>query len=74
MDNKKYLKDLLVSMPYYRKIVLSIFRIENHNNLLTQCGTLKSYFIRFCTEIKSILIEQNEEYLVYIKNEEESFL
>ena len=34
----------------------------------------KKYVNRLCREVKNILKEQNEEYLEYTKDEEESFI
>ena len=42
--------------------------------MLTECRFLKNDLKYLCEEFKSILIEQNEEYLYYIKNEEESII
>ena len=49
-----------------------MFLIKNYYDLLKECGFLKSDIGRLCLEFKNILIEQNEEYLDYIKIEEES--
>ena len=68
------MKTLFESIPDYRKIVSLMFLIRNDNDLLTECGFLKSDIIRLCREFKNILIEQNEEYLNYIKNEDESII
>ena len=48
-----------------------MFLIKNYYDLLKECGFLKSDISRLCLEFKNILIEQNEEYLDYIKIEEE---
>ena len=47
---------------------------ENDDELLKECGYTKNDIIRLCLEFRSIFMEQNEEYLDYIKNEEESVL
>ena len=59
------------SVPDYRKIVSLIFLIQNVDDLLKEYGFLKSDINRLNKEEKTILIEQNEEYLDYIKNQEE---
>ena len=74
MNNVNYFKDLLESIDDYRKIVLLIFLIKDVNDLLRECGFLKDDITRLNKEFKNILIEQNEEYLDYIKNEEESIV
>ena len=72
MNNSSYFKDLFESIPDYRKIVLLIFLNQNHKNLLKEIGYSKNDIDLLNFEFKNILIEQNEEYLSYIKNEEES--
>ena len=74
MDQVNYFKDLLESIPDYRKKVLIKFLIKNDSDLLKECEFLKSDTNRLFLEVKSILLEQNEEYLDHIKNEEESIL
>ena len=71
MDKINYFKDLIESIPDNRKIVLLMFLIKNDNALLTECGFLKNDINRQNLDFKNNLIEQNEEYLDYIKNEEE---
>ena len=74
MNNENYFKDIFESIPDYRKIVLLIFLIQNDKNLLKEIGFSKNNIIRLNLEFKSILIEEFENYLSYIKNEEESVL
>ena len=74
MDNSNYCKDLLESIPDYKEIVLLIFLIQNDKNLLKECGLLKNDIIQLIFEFKKILLEQNQEYLDFVKNEEESLL
>ena len=72
MNFEYYFKDIFESFPDYRKIVLLMFLIKNDNDLLTECPFLKDDIDRLNLEFKNKLKEQNEEYLDYIKNEEES--
>ena len=65
-----YFKDMFESIRDYRKIVLLIFLIQNDKNLLHEVGFSERDINRLNLEFKNILIEQNEEYLDYIKNEE----
>ena len=60
------------SIPDYKKIVLLIFLIQNDKNLSKEVGFKKNDNNCLNLEFKNILIEQYEEYLDYIKNEEES--
>ena len=74
MEYKNYFKDIFESIHDYKKIVLLIFLIQNDKNLLREVGFSKNDIDRLNLDFKNILIEQNEEYLDYIKNEEESIL
>ena len=74
MNNSNYFKDLLESIPDYRKIVLLVFLIQNDKNLLKEIGFSKNDINLLNLEFKNILLEGYEEYLDYIKNEEESII
>ena len=65
---------MLESKPDYGKVVFLMFLIKSDADLLRECGFLKSDTTPLDNECKSILMEQNEEYLEYIKNEEESII
>ena len=69
-----YFKDLLESIPDYRKIVLLIFLIQNDKNLLKEIGFSKKDINLLNLEFKNILLEEYENYLDFIKNEEESII
>ena len=72
MDNVYYFKDLFESKADYRKIVLLIFLIQNDKNLLHEVGFSQRDINRISIEFKNIFLEEFEEYLSYIKNQEES--
>ena len=74
MYNVNYFKDLFESIPDYKKIVLLIFLIQNDKNLLKEIGFSKQDINLLNLEFKNILLELFEEYLSYIKNEEESII
>ena len=74
MDNSNYFRDLFESIHDYRKIVLLIFLIQNDKNLLNEIGFSKNDINLLNLELKNILLEEFENYLDYIKNEEESIL
>ena len=74
MDNINYFKDIFESIHDYKKIVLLIFLIQNDKNLLKEIGFSKNDINLLNLEFKNILLEVFEEYLFYIKNEEESIL
>ena len=65
MDHLKYFKELFESIPDYRKIVLLMFLFKNNDDLLSECGILKSDINRLCLGFEKTLIERNEEYLEY---------
>ena len=74
MKYEKYFKELFESITDYRKIVLLIFLIKNDDKFLQECGFLMSDINSLNKEFKNILTEQNNEYLSYIKNKEESLI
>ena len=74
MDNSNYFRDLFESIIDYRKIVLLIFLIQNDKDLLREIGFSERNINRLNLEFKNFLLEQHEEYLDYIKNEEESVI
>ena len=74
MNNVNYFKNLFESIPDYKKIVLLMFIIKNDVNILYECGFLKGDINFLYKEFKNILLEMNEDYLDYIKNEVESII
>ena len=48
-----------------------MFSIKNDVDLLQECGFLEKDDTSLHKEFKNMLTDQNEEYLSYIKNEEE---
>ena len=74
MKNSNYFKDLFESIPDYKKIVLLILLVQNDKNLLKEVGFSKNDLNLLSLEFKNILLEEFENYLEYIKNQEESIL
>ena len=74
MNNENYFIDMFESIPDYRKIVLLIFLIQNDKNLLKEIGFSQRDINLLNLEFKNIIMEGFEDYLDYIKNEEESIL
>ena len=74
MNNSNYFKDIFKSIQEYRKIVLLIFLFQNDKNLLKEIGFGKKNIILLNLEFKKILLEEFENYLDYIKDQEESIL
>ena len=73
MDISKNFEGLLGSIPNYRKIVLLIFIFQNDKDSIREIGFSERDNNCRNLEFKNYLIEQREEYLSYIKIEEESF-
>ena len=69
MDYEKHFKDLLESVPDYRKIVLLMFLIKNDVDLLVEFGFSKIDGRWLSQEFENILYEQFEDYVNYIKHE-----
>ena len=74
MNNENYFKDVFESIHDYKKIVLLIFLIQNDKNLLHEVGFSQRDINRLSIEFKNIILEEFEEYLSYIKNQEESII
>ena len=74
MNNINYLKELFESINDYRKIVLLMFLIKDDKNLLKEVGFSKNDINLLSLEFKNILLEEYENYLDYIKDQEESIL
>ena len=74
MNNQNYFKDIFKSIPDYRKTVILIYLVQNDKVLLNEIGFGKNDINCLNLEFKNILVEVSENYLYYIKNEEESIL
>ena len=74
MNNSNFFKDLFESIPDYKKIVSLILLIQNDKNLLKEIGFSKNDLNLLNLEFKNILLEEFENYLDYIKDQEESIL
>ena len=74
MNNSNYFKDIFKSIPDYRKIVLLKFLIQNDKNIINEIGFSKAHINSLNLEFKNILLEEYEDYLDYIKNQEESII
>ena len=72
MNNENYFKDIFESITDYRKIVLLIFLFENDKNLLKETGFGKNDINLLNLEFKKFFLEESENFLDYIKDQEES--
>ena len=73
-ENSENFRDIFESISDYRKIVLLIFLIQNDKNLFKKIGFSKNDINRLNLDFKNILIEKYEEYLDYVKDQEESLI
>ena len=74
MEYKVYFKDLFETIPNFRKTVLLLFSTKNYIFVFHGCGFLIIDIIRLCIVFKKLFPGQNEEYLKYFKNHEESII
>ena len=74
MDHVNYFKDLFEIIPDYTKLVVSFLNFKKDTDFLIESGYIKNDINSLFQEFEYILLEQNGEYLIYIENEEESFL
>ena len=74
MDHVTYFKDMFESIQDYRKLVLLIYIFQNDRNLSREIGFSESDNNCLKVEFEKIIGEQHEEYLAYVKNEEESVI
>ena len=74
MNLVNYFKDLLVSITDFRKIVLLKFLVKNDCDFQQESCYLKKILIVYVWRFEKLRMQQNEEYLDYIKNEEEAII
>ena len=74
MDNINYFRELFESISDFRKVILLMFLVKNDADLLRQSGYLENDINRLNKDIINLLLEQNEDNLIYNKNKEESVI
>ena len=72
MSFENFFRDMFESIPDYRKRVLIIILIQNDKDPLTESGFLKDNNNQLRKDFKNLSIEKIEDYLAYIKDQEES--
>ena len=72
MNYETYFEAMFESIPDYRKITILMLLIENDKNFLLEVDFSERDINRVNLEFRNILIEEHENYIDYVKNEEES--
>ena len=71
MNYENFFYDTFEPIPDYKKIVLLLFFFQNDRKLLHEIGFSEHDIDRLNLEFKKNFIKHHEEYLEYVKNEEE---
>ena len=74
MDDINYFKDMLNSIPYYRKIIFLCFIIKRDYTMLKEFGLSDDFIENLYNDCKQIMISDMDQYFSHIKNLEESIL
>ena len=74
MEDKNYFKDMLESIPNYRKIILLCFIIKRDDVMLREFGLSDSFIKKLYDDCKQIMISDMDQYFSHIKNLEESII
>ena len=72
MNYENYFKEFSESTEDYRKKVFLTFLIQNDENLLHEIGFSAHDVNQLNIDFKNILIEQQGNYLDYVKDQEEA--
>ena len=74
MEDINYFKDMLESIPNYRKIILLCFIIKRDNVMLREFGLLDNFIKKLYDDCKQIMISDMDQYFSHIKILEESII
>ena len=74
MEDINYFKDMLNSIPYYRKIIFLCFIIKQDDTMLKEFGLSDDFIEKLYNDFKQIMISDMDQYFSHIKNLEESIL
>ena len=74
MEDINYFKDMLNSVPYYRKIILLCFIIKRDDWMLREFGLSDEFIEKLYNDCKQIMESDMDQHFSHIKNLEESIL
>ena len=74
MEDINYFKDMLESIPNYRKIILLCFIIKRDDVILREFGLSDDFIEKLYNDCKQIMISDMDQYFSHIKNLEESII
>ena len=76
MNNSNYFKDIIESFHDFKKVsrIFLIQNDENLSNLSKEIGFSKNDINLIKLEFRNNLLEGHEDYISYIKNEEEAII
>ena len=74
MEDINYFKDMLESIPNYRKIILLCFIIKRDDVILREFGLSDDFIEKLYNNCKQIMISDMDQYFSHIKNLEESII
>ena len=74
MEDINYFKDMLESIPNYRKIILLCFIIKRDDVMLKEFGLSDNFIKKLYNDCKQIMISDMDQYFSHIKNLEQSII
>ena len=74
MEDINYFKDMLESIPNYRKIILLCFIIKRDDVILREFGLSDDFIEKLYNDCKQIMISDMDQNFSHIKNLEESII
>ena len=74
MEDINYFKDMLESIPNYRKVILLCFIIKRDDVILREFGLSDDFIEKLYNDCKQIMISDMDQYFSHIKNLEESII
>ena len=74
MEDINYFKDMLESIPNYRKIILLCFIIKRDDVILREFGLSDDFIEKLYNDCKQIMTSDMDQYFSQIKNLEESII